>query len=235
MIYKIYNRYKFVFNLQEEGWVACRAFKKRTTGQTKSSSSSNIEGWDSTYYYDHYNEPPAAAAAANSSSTGRHVSSVHHVDQHSIDYITRQPSNLTTMCKQETEPAVVEQSTDQFVQLPQLESPSLPPIKRPAAASILSHATGMINNDYDNDKCIRGSKSNGKNKVTTDWRDLDKFVASQLSHGDGYQGNDVGSSFDSEYSDLGFLLLQNVREEEGPNLNELSTSDADIGISIFNK
>ncbi|XP_042023532.1 NAC domain-containing protein 37-like [Salvia splendens] len=133
---------------QEEGWVVCRAFKKRTTGQSKSSN----EGWDPAAYY--YDEAKFV------------------------------PQNL--LCKQETESL-------QFAQLPQLKS-----------------SNNIIE---DEDRC---------SKKVTDWRDLDKFVASQLSHGDEYHG-------DSQME----LLLR--REEETPP-NLLSASDhSDIGICIFNK
>ncbi|KAG6397326.1 hypothetical protein SASPL_143492 [Salvia splendens] len=81
----------------------------------------------------------------------------------------------------------------QFAQLPQLKS-----------------SNNIIE---DEDRC---------SKKVTDWRDLDKFVASQLSHGDEYHG-------DSQME----LLLR--REEETPP-NLLSASDhSDIGICIFNK
>ncbi|PIN10449.1 hypothetical protein CDL12_16971 [Handroanthus impetiginosus] len=122
------------------------------------------------------------------------------------------------ICKQEIEPSETLQfvQSDQFVQLPQLESPSI--LKRP-------------NSEDDIDRCFREISSS--KKVTADWRDLDKFVASQLSHGD-------GSGFENyNGSDLGLLLLQSGRdpEEGGSKLNEVSssTSDCDIGICIFNK
>ncbi|KAL0379165.1 UNVERIFIED_CONTAM: NAC domain-containing protein 37 [Sesamum radiatum] len=210
--------------MQEEGWVVCRAFKKRSTGQTKTIN----EGWDSTYYYEE--------------STG--VSSI----AESIDYIARQhqqpqPSAFLAqnlICKQEieaTESLHFVQS-DQFVQLPQLESPSLPQIKRPSSTSI---ATETNNNEEDHasDKYMIPRGISSSSKKVTDWRDLDKFVASQLSHGDGYDGvNVVGPSFESGGdSDFGLLLLQSGREEgAGPKLSELSTtSDCDFGICIFNK
>lgn len=192
--------------------MVCRAFKKRTTGQSKTS----IEGWDSTYYYD---EPSGVSTVLDS-----------------IGYITRQQSpkflSHNLVCKQEIE--ATDQNlhfpqSDQFVQLPQLESPSLPPMKR---LTPISFATEN-NNIEDDDRYSRGSNS----KKVTDWRDLDKFVASQLSHGDRYEGLDVGSAGFGSHSDsdLGLLLLQSGREEAGPKLNELSTSDCDIGICIFNK
>ncbi|KAL2520419.1 NAC domain-containing protein 37 [Forsythia ovata] len=199
---------------QEEGWVVCRAFKKRTTGQTK-----GIEGWDSTYYYE---EPSGVISVVDP-----------------IDYMTRKPSTFPSqnfMCKQEIEAKnlnFVHSSADhhQFVQLPQLESPSLPTMKKPSLASILSE-----NYIIEEDEQIR-VECNSK-KITADWRDLDKFVASQLSHGDRYEGDDAVSSFEAfnNDSDLELLLLPSGREE-GENLNQLlsSTSDSDIGICLFNK
>ncbi|XP_022885722.1 NAC domain-containing protein 37-like [Olea europaea var. sylvestris] len=199
---------------QEEGWVVCRAFRKRNTGQTKS-----IEGWDSTYYYE---EPIGAISVVDP-----------------IDYMTRKPSHFPAqnfMCKQEIEAQknFVHSSADhhQFVQLPQLESPSLPTMKKPSLVSTLTE--NYINDDDEKTRVECNSK-----KITADWRDLDKFVASQLSHGDRYEGDNV-SSFEAlnNDSDLGLLLLQSGREE-GENLNQLlsstSTSDSDIGICLFNK
>ncbi|KAL2497649.1 NAC domain-containing protein 37 [Abeliophyllum distichum] len=198
---------------QEEGWVVCRAFKKRTTGQTK-----GMEGWDSTYYYE---EPSGVISVVDP-----------------IDYMTRKPTSFPAqnfMCKQEIEAKnlnFVHSSADhhQFVQLPQLESPSLPTMKKPSLASILSE--NYINEE---DEQIR-VECNSK-KITADWRDLDKFVASQLSHGDRYE-DDAVSSFEAlnNDSDLELLLLPSGREE-GENLNQLlsSNSDSDIGICLFNK
>lgn len=157
----------------------CRAFKKRSTGQSK------ISGWDSSYYYD---ESSSSAADA------------------------QRPPNIVS-CKQEIEGGVVDQSLQSFVQLPQLESP-VPPPKR-ACTNIFDHHLSST-------------------KKVTDWRDLDKFVASQLSQGDGLH---VGPGFEAlnSDSDLGLLLLQTSRQED-EDLNHLSTSDPDnIGICIFNK
>lgn len=188
--------------MQEEGWVVCRAFKKRTNGQTKT-----IETWDPSYIYD---EPSG-------------VSSI--VDP--IDYISRQPQNFLAhnsfMCKQEAEAENLNYlQSDQFVQLPQLESPSLPLLKRPPSSiSLLSE-----NNNEEDDQHIRGC--NNKDKVT-DWRALDKFVASQLSQEERYE-------CDNHNSDLALLLMQNSRDEESK-LNAFlsSSSDCDIGICVFEK
>ncbi|GAV75885.1 NAM domain-containing protein [Cephalotus follicularis] len=179
---------------QEEGWVVCRAFKKRTNGLNKS-----VEAWD--YFYD---EPSGVSSVVDS-----------------IDFISRQPQNL--MCKQEIEADNLNyMHSDQFVQLPQLESPSMPFIKGPSSLSLVSE------NNEENEQ------SRATRKVT-DWRDLDKFVASQLSQEDRYQEGE--SSFGAESnSDLALLLLQSGKEE-GNKFNEFlnSSSDCDIGICIFEK
>lgn len=205
--------------LQEEGWVVCRAFKKRITGQTK-----NVEGWDSSYFYDE--------------SSG--VSSV--IDP--LDYITRQPQNFLAgqnfLCKQEIEADNLSfMQSDSFVQLPQLESPSLPLIKRPSSSmSLISE-----NNEEEILEQTKGC-NNGAKKVT-DWRALDKFVASQLSQDQERFEGDGESNFGThEDSDMAALLLlqssnTSIRDhDEGSRLmNGLlnPSSDCDIGICIFEK
>lgn len=199
---------------QEEGWVVCRAFKKRTTsGQTK-----GIEAWDSSYFYD---EPSGASSVVDP-----------------LDYITRQPQNnylsQNFMCKQEIEAENLNNflnTTDPFAQLPQLESPSMPQLKKPSAVTLVSE------NAEDDEQTLRGCSSSSK-KVT-DWRALDKFVASQLSHDQQtYEGDVVSAGFEGhESSDLGLLLLQSGREEGSSKLNGFfsSSSDCDIGICVFDK
>lgn len=172
-----HSSYKLWFKfLQEEGWVVCRAFKKRTTGHTKS-----IEGWDSSYFYDE--------------SSG--VSSV--VDP--IEYMSRQPPSFlaqSLMCKQEIEADNLGfMQSDQYLQLPQLESPSLPTLKRPSSMSLTSE-------NSTEEEQNRGSNSN--TKKVTDWRALDKFVASQLSQEDRCEGESSFGAHDN--SDMALLLLQ---------------------------
>lgn len=198
---------------QEEGWVVCRAFKKRTTGQNKS-----IEGWDSSYFYEE--------------SSG--VSSV--VDP--MDYITRQPQNFLAqnfLCKQEIEGDNLSfMHSENFVQLPQLESPSLPLIKRPSSSVSLISENNNSNNEVEEQNRML---SNNNTQKVTDWRALDKFVASQLSQEERYDGDGVSSFVEAENnSDLPFLLLQSGRDD-GNKFNGFlgSSSDCDIGICIFEK
>ena len=193
--------------------MVCRAFKKRTTGQIKS-----IEGWDSSYFYDE--------------ASG--ISSV--VDP--IDYISRQPQNFlpqNLFCKQETEADNLNFfHSDHFVQLPQLESPSLPLIKRPNSISLISENTNYEEEEQNRIIC-------NNTKKVTDWRALDKFVASQLSQEDRYDSEGV-SSFDTNNnnhnsSDMELLLLHRSSREEGNKFSEFlnSSSDCDIGICIIDK
>ncbi|CAN6698739.1 unnamed protein product [Malus baccata var. baccata] len=200
---------------QEEGWVVCRAFKKRTSSQNKS-----IEGWDSSYFYEELNGLTSVADPTNY-------------------MISRQPQSFLSqnfMCKQETEADSLNfLHSDPFVQLPQLESPSLPLIKRPSSTSLISEN----NIEIEDQQSIRGC--NDAKKVT-DWRALDKFVASQLSQEERYEG-DGGASFGAnDESDMALLLLQSssARDEDDQLGNKLngflnSTTDCDIGICIFEK
>ncbi|XP_061345654.1 NAC domain-containing protein 37-like [Gastrolobium bilobum] len=191
---------------QEEGWVVCRAFKKKATAQTKSA-----EGWDSSYFYEE--------------ASG--VSTV--VDP--LDILSRQPQSFLAqsfMCKQEIEADNMSfMNQDQFVQLPQLESPSLPLLKRPNTVSLIPD-----NNEDDNQNKL----SNNNTEKVTDWRALDKFVASQLSQEDMHETNALSSFETNTSSDMALFLLQSSRDEGNKLSPFLSTSsDCDIGICVFEK
>lgn len=208
----------------------CRAFKKRSTGQTK-----HTKGWDSDFFYDD--------------------SSRVSPTMDPIDYITNQPPgslfSQSFMCKQELEGAenLKYLHSDLFIQLPQLESPSFPSIKRPSSISLVSLSE---NNDQEDDLPRMGNIDNNNtnnnkdipNKVT-DWRALDKFVASQLSQEDGYDlGEGLSSNFQGkENSDLADVFMEVGKEKEdaggGGEMNGFLISrnqdECDIGICIFDK
>ncbi|KAF8101553.1 hypothetical protein N665_0204s0050 [Sinapis alba] len=163
---------------QEEGWVVCRAFKKKpTTGQAKTTDS-----WRSCYFYDEL-----------SSRVGSSMEP--------LDYVSKQKQNIFAqdfMFKQELGGSNIGLNfidCDQFIQLPQLESPSLPLMTRPvmSSTSITSlekknhnkNKRRPLTEDNENFNELISSKSKDKKKkkasvMTTDWRALDKFVASQL-------------------------------------------------------
>ncbi|XP_019172056.1 PREDICTED: NAC domain-containing protein 37-like [Ipomoea nil] len=208
---------------QEEGWVVCRAFKKRITGQAKS-----MESWESNFLYD---EP----------------------NINNMDYMTRQaaaaaaPSNFmaaqTFLCKQELEASenLTFMHADQlFNQLPQLQSPSLPLLKTPLLPE--NHRSNASEDDASAGEQIKKMNCVSDKKVT-DWRALDKFVASQLSH-------DVNQeSFEDHHGcdEMGSLLLlqSEMRDNNGGGgggsgrLNDFLSSGSsefdNIGICIFDK
>ncbi|XP_058736187.1 NAC domain-containing protein 37 [Vicia villosa] len=165
---------------QEEGWVVCKAFKKKTNVQTKTN-----EIW----------EP----------------SNLYGIEQTS-GIISMQPQRISSqnfMYKQDIEEDnLIFMHSQQLLPLPTLESlSSLPLPKRQNSMSIISE--NNIN----------------KTEKVTDWRDLDKFVASQLSQEDHRHETN---------SDMSLLLLQSSKDEEIKLSSFLSTSlDCDIGICVF--
>ncbi|KAD7479221.1 hypothetical protein E3N88_02357 [Mikania micrantha] len=218
---------------QEEGWVVCRAFKKRATGQTRTTT-----GWEPNYFYD---ESRLITSAMD-------------------DYtnIINQPSNIhltdqNFMCKQELEAAenLKFVHCDQFIQLPQLESPPLQSLKR--------NANSMYEHEQEDNhiiKRITNSKTNDHMNEVRDWRDLDKFVASQLSQeeeiqrmGEGFSANFV-ENIDSGGLDHMFYLQGGSEECGGGGggsggggrrdhgklnglLSSTSSGHFDVGICIF--
>ncbi|XP_022950478.1 NAC domain-containing protein 37-like [Cucurbita moschata] len=184
---------------QEEGWVVCRAFKKRTTGQSKTA----VEQWDSSYFYD---EPIRVNSAIDP-----------------LEFISRQPlpqgllEHNNIMCKQEMEAENVKllQYNDPFVQLPQLESPSLPLVKRSSSISLLSDCY-----EEEHQPTKRRNNNNNTMSKVTDWRALDKFVASQLSQDEAFEG-ERDSRFEAQNNshnhnsvDMAILLMQNRVDDE---------------------
>ncbi|KAE8685414.1 NAC domain-containing protein 37 [Hibiscus syriacus] len=152
------------------------SFKKRITGgQAKSIGG----GWDSIYLYD---EPSGLSSMVDP-----------------MEYMSKQPPSFSPLCKQETTEADNLNNfvySDQFIELPQLESPSLPLMNKPSSIPIVSEN----NNNYEEeDDYQKRMCNNTTTKKMTDWRTLDKFVASQLSHEDRYnqQGAASISSFDA--------------------------------------
>ncbi|EOA13803.1 hypothetical protein CARUB_v10026898mg [Capsella rubella] len=134
----------------EEGWVVCRAFKKRTTVPNK-----RRQLWDpNCFFYDATLLEPIGKRARHNTDIAvtpfkqELVSEVNHVEDGSM-YL------LDPM------------GDDQFSQLPQLESPSLDPWEMTPKSNISETQSGR-KDDVSVEKRI------------TDWRYLDKFVASQL-------------------------------------------------------
>ncbi|CAN1757445.1 NAC domain-containing protein 37 [Linum perenne] len=172
---------------QEEGWVVCRAFKKRSTNK-------RIQAYSTSYIP--YEDSISSPSLLNDPT-----------DHYYTIPPPRQPPRQPPM------PRHHHQSSSSFLmaaggggQLPQLESPnSLALMKRPITSS-----SADINKNYNNSTDKIGGK-------VRDWRALDKFVASQLSQNDDelyYNGGGGGES--SSVLDLPELLgLQSSDQSTG--------------------
>ncbi|PKA60447.1 NAC domain-containing protein 7 [Apostasia shenzhenica] len=170
---------------QEEGWVVCRAFKKRINCLKTRSIAEALE---------HSNYYAFVHRLASSSRPSAIVDPLEYLHG-------RPPENLYSL-KQESELeglALLQPAASSFVQLPQLASPSLP---------LISVASENDDDELAGVGCSAGER-------VTDWRALDKFVASQLmiSQEDGFVG---GLVCEGEVSEMGLLLVddQNGRGEE---------------------
>ncbi|URD78382.1 No apical meristem (NAM) protein [Musa troglodytarum] len=186
---------------QEEGWVVCRAFKKRATSPTRIVA----DVWSCSYSYDY---------------VGRMNSMIDPM-------IRLQKQPVTLQCKQETESDELHYlHSNQFVKLPQLESPSLTPANRPS-----SKMTVLEEEEEEQARTPNGIET------VTDWRALDKFVASQLGQeGSSSVSEQVVSDFVTDNdSEMALLLLQSETEEVGKFNEFLSSggSNSDAGICIF--
>ncbi|KAF5734431.1 NAC domain protein [Tripterygium wilfordii] len=155
---------------QEEGWAVCRVFKKRMTTVRK------MGEYDSPCWYDDQLSfmPPDGESP-------RRISQFYSSSYHPHHY---------PACKQELHHQLQQQHYnmppqhhhDPFLQLPQLESPKLP-----QSAASVSVPYGNSTLTTQEDQQLQHNLSNNSDQAVdqvTDWRVLDKFVASQLSHGD---------------------------------------------------
>ncbi|KAK7252665.1 hypothetical protein RIF29_36777 [Crotalaria pallida] len=155
---------------QEEGWVVCKVFKKRMTTTVRKMGEYGSPCWyddQVSFMQEHNSHSPLYAAT-------------HH----------RQYP-----CKQELE--LMQQYTmhhdASFLQLPQLESPKVPHQSYNNNGSALQTSSLSTTQEESIQQCqlqsmqlmMYGNNSNDQAvEQVMDWRVLDKFVASQLSHDD---------------------------------------------------
>ncbi|KAM0872110.1 hypothetical protein ACQ4PT_038932 [Festuca glaucescens] len=218
---------------QEEGWVVCRAFKKRTAYPNRGM----VERWDANYSYHEANAMGGAAEAfANPIMTaqmGRSARFKEEVEQ------------------MDGAAALLRYTSNHLVELPQLESPSAPLPRKKASAEQEEEEDAM-----DAGRRRRpGKTARVDNETTTDWRALDKFVASQLSPAEcgALEGNPASSTAAAacassqeqldhhDDDDMAALLFLNSdgRDEMERWTGLLSSAgtgvDGDLGICVFDK
>ncbi|KAF5732297.1 NAC domain-containing protein 7-like [Tripterygium wilfordii] len=179
------------FRLHEEGWVVCRAFKKRITTIRKVISEHESPCW----YDDQGSLMPDLDSSPPKQNPHPNMAAYHHL-----------PNNYP--CKEELDHQQYFQYQvphhDHFLQLPLLENPKLlhPPSTSTATLtsniSMAAYNYGELDMNQkvsnvqssislteeehmqQNLQSVFGNERGGADQVT-DWRVLDKFVASQLS------------------------------------------------------
>ncbi|KAG5008030.1 hypothetical protein JHK85_026572 [Glycine max] len=164
---------------QAKGWVVCRVFKKRVTTMRK------VSEHDSSCWYD------------EQVSFMQDLDSPKQTCQSNLVY-----QQLPYPCKKELDLPPYQLPRDHFLQLPLLESPKLlqsasaiAPINNPMEGYVLDHVNhstsllppSLIQQEHvgqQNFQATYGNINNSNEQAVdpvTDWRVLDKFVASQLS------------------------------------------------------
>ncbi|KAF5731075.1 NAC domain-containing protein 7-like [Tripterygium wilfordii] len=177
---------------QEEGWVVCRVFKKRIASTIRKASEHESPCWyddQVSFMSDLDSSPPKQTHHPNMNSNYLHLPNYtckKELDLHHFQY--QLPHH------------------DHFLQLPLLESPKLlhPPSTSATAASLTTNvsmaAYGVLDMNQQASNTVQSSISltqeehmqqnlqslfgdheRGGADQVTDWRVLDKFVASQLS------------------------------------------------------
>uniref|UniRef100_A0ACD5WRB9 Uncharacterized protein n=1 Tax=Avena sativa TaxID=4498 RepID=A0ACD5WRB9_AVESA len=143
---------------QEEGWVVCRAFKKRTAYPNRGM----VERWDANYSYHEGNAMGGGAAFANPNAAAQMGRSARFKEE------AEQMDGAA---------ALLRYTSNHLVELPQLESPSAPLPRKKSSAELEEEEDAV-----DAGRRRRpGKTARVYSAATTDWRALDKFVASQLS------------------------------------------------------
>jgi hypothetical protein len=145
--------------MQEEGWVVCRVFKKKITTMRKVS-----EHESPCWYDDQLSFMPDLQDSPK------------HSSQNNLVY------QLPYHCKKELDLPYHLPHHEHFLQLPLLESPKL----LQSAATVSSFGVAINHATTLQEEQIQQAHEQSLHGVdhVTDWRVLDKFVASQLSHDD---------------------------------------------------
>ncbi|XP_071700436.1 NAC domain-containing protein 7-like [Rutidosis leptorrhynchoides] len=180
---------------QEEGWVVCRVFKKRLTTVRRMSEHDSLCWFDDQVSFMPNFESPKTVIHPYTSSS----SSYHHQLTAKSD-LDQFPCNLP--------------QDHSLLQLPNLESPKIldQPFQPP--------------NQQLNINLLYGNNVEQQDlQVTTDWRVLDKFVASQLSS-DQYPTKPPSSSLDH----MNVLLSDSKSDEMGSESASISTSTCQVDL-----
>ncbi|KAK1305529.1 NAC domain-containing protein 7 [Acorus calamus] len=203
---------------QEEGWVVCRVFKKRIAAIRK------VSEHDSPCWYDDHQLHFIS-----------HIDSPHNVMPHPSS--SDSPYSSSYSCKQELDinrHYHHQIPHDPYLQLPQLESPKPPNssytldinhhhhgMSSVRSSSLMLGEAQLISTTYPHEQ--------GVDQVT-DWRVLDKFVASQLSHEDGSGDEPNNLAFSISSNNVNLLIEQSDKQESVADYASSSTFSDHINL-----
>ncbi|KAK7822695.1 nac domain-containing protein 7, partial [Quercus suber] len=211
----------------EEGWVVCRVFKKRIATVRKVS-----EQGSPCWYDDQVSFMPD-------------LDSPKHNSQSNLMY-------QLPYCKKELDLVPYHAPHDHFLQLPLLESPKLlqsaPTISSNSLAPYvidINHATTLQSSSLSQEEQIQhqpheqnfyvayaNNNCNGQAvDQVTDWRVLDKFVASQLSHEDASKQNGYSTGTNNIYhttNSTNVFVRRMDKQEMVPESVSMSSSSGQI-------
>ncbi|KAK3038471.1 hypothetical protein RJ639_029769 [Escallonia herrerae] len=126
-------------------------------------------------------------------------------------------------CKQELDQLQYNIPHDHFLQLPHLESPKVPQSAASASCSSVAPYNFERNNAYCN------NIEQGVDQVT-DWRVLDKFVASQLSQEDATTKEITYTNASMPAEHINMLINDSKRQEMASECTSISTSSCQIDL-----
>ncbi|KAJ8536686.1 hypothetical protein K7X08_035087 [Anisodus acutangulus] len=205
---------------QEEGWVVCRVFKKRMASTMKESEH------DSPIWYDNYDQ--VSLMPDNMDSPKQHSQSNYHYSNYP--------------CKKELDQLHYQIPSHQFLQLPLLESPKFLPA--PPCTSMSMFGINVNNNNRGSSNLQQSSvltrervhhhPNNSTNEQVadqvTDWRVLDKFVASQLSQEEVSKEIDYSNTLHGATDDS-YLMVRDLKKQETvPENNSTASSCSQIDL-----
>ncbi|KAI9076675.1 hypothetical protein K1719_041440 [Acacia pycnantha] len=215
---------------QEEGWVVCRVFKKKMTSVRR------MEEYESACWFE--DQVSLMQELESAKPISQPYASNYH--QHHQYYVP---------CKQELHQLRynVTLPHEVFLQLPQLESPKVPYSSAAASLScnnstVPAYAYDSSNNN-NNGSSLHSPNSltqeeniacgNNDHQVTTDWRVLDKFVATQLSS----HHQQADASKEVIHVDEPITIQANDRQLKRPEIGQqeyASTSTSSCQIDLWN-
>ncbi|KAF3773322.1 NAC domain-containing protein 7 [Nymphaea thermarum] len=189
-----------VHHRQEEGWVVCRVFKKRTTTVKRASD------LESPCWYDDQ------------------VSLIHEIGSCPRRILQQEILHQPSLpCRQELENHY-SLPQEPFLQLPQLQSPTL---SHSGSSNINGLGFGfdsnqgaspqMVSYEHQQQSHMSLPYDNSANQAAdqvTDWRVLDKFVASQLSQEDASEGTSFTDAAGFHLPDMNLLQQANDQEAQ---------------------